>query len=98
MIHLQGIRDRVVIKKDTPKETTAGGIIIPDACREKPITGTVLSVGPGEISASGYRLPMQCRVGDKAVFHKYSGMNVMVDGEEFYIIRENEVLATYSEE
>jgi chaperonin GroES len=94
-IALKGLRGKVVIRKDKPAATTSGGIIIPESCREKPITGEVLSVGPGEISPEGYRQPTDIKAGDGILFHKYSGLNVTLDGEEFYIIPAKDCLATF---
>src|SRR5438045_2374912 len=94
MAKIEALRNRVVIKKDTPDEKTQGGIIIPDEAKDKPITGTVLSVGPGKVLENGLRQPMEVAVGDRVLFNKYSGINPVIDGEEVFVVPIQEVLAT----
>ncbi|MEZ6125401.1 MAG: co-chaperone GroES [Planctomycetaceae bacterium] len=85
--------DRVVVKTDDAEETTAGGIVLPDAAKEKPQRGTVVAVGPGRLLDSGERAPISVAVGDKVLFSKYGGTEIEVDGEDVKILRENDILA-----
>ena len=84
--------DRVLIKRVEEEEKTKGGIIIPDTAKEKPQEGEILAVGPGRYD-DGKRVPMEVKVGDKVLFGKYSGTEVVIDGESLLILRENDVLA-----
>ena len=85
--------DRVVVKSDEAEETTAGGIVLPDAAKEKPQRGTVVAVGPGKLLDSGERAAICVEVDDKVLFSKYGGMDIEVDGEEVKILRESDILA-----
>ncbi len=85
--------DRVVIKKLDSEEKTAGGIVIPDTAKEKPQQGEVLSVGPGKFDENGKRQLMDLKVGEKVLFAKYSGTDVKIDGIEYVIISERDILA-----
>ncbi|HPS01673.1 MAG TPA: co-chaperone GroES [Candidatus Sumerlaeota bacterium] len=85
--------DRVLVKRtDEAEQKSAGGIIIPDTAKEKPSRGTVLSVGPGTLKEDGTRTPLDVKEGDKILFGKYSGTEVKIDGEEFLIMHENDIL------
>lgn len=95
-LELLPLRDRVLVKKDTPDEHSAGGIIIPEVCKDPPMTGTVLAIGPGKVSPRGARLPMQVQVGDHVLFPRYAGNNVMIQDEKFFLIPESEILLSYS--
>lgn len=90
---LTPLRDRVLIEKDEPIDKTAGGIIIPDLVQDAPMTGTVISVGPGRRSPRGYWLPTSVEPGSKAVFKRYDGSNPTIRGEKFFLIREEDILA-----
>ena len=85
--------DRVVVKPDDAEETTAGGIVLPDAAKEKPQRGTVLAVGPGRLLDSGLRAGISVVIGDKVLYGKYGGTEIEVDGEEVKILRESDILA-----
>lgn len=85
--------DRVVVKTDDAEETTAGGIVLPDAAQEKPQRGTVVAVGPGKLLDSGERAAVGLVVGDKVLFGKYGGTDIEVEGEEVKILRESDILA-----
>ena len=85
--------DRVVVKPDDAEEKTAGGIVLPDAAKEKPQRGTILAVGPGRLLDSGERAAISVVVGDKVLFGKYGGTEIEVDGEEVKILRESDILA-----
>jgi chaperonin GroES len=87
------LQDRLVVKRIEEEETTKGGIIIPDAAKEKPQEGRVVAVGDGKVLESGQRAPLTVKVGDKILFGKYSGTEIKIDGEEHLILREDDVLA-----
>ena len=89
---LRPLHDRVVVKRVEEKEQVRGGIIIPDTAKEKPQEGEVVAVGQGKVLDSGVRLEMALKVGDRILFGKYSGSEIKIDGEEFLIMREDEVL------
>ena len=95
---LNPLDDRVVIQPLDAEETTAGGIVLPDAAREKPQRGTVTAVGPGLLLSNGKRGPMQCKVDDIVVFPKYGAKKFEVNEEEHFIINEQEVLTIVEEE
>ncbi len=90
---IQPLSDRVVVKALEESEQMRGGLYIPDTAKEKPSQGEVVAVGPGKISDDGKRLDMDVKVGDKVLYGKYSGTDVTLDGEEYLILRESDVLA-----
>ena len=87
------LQDRILIKRIEEETTTKGGIIIPDAAKEKPQEGIVIAVGDGKVLDSGQRVAPQVKVGDKILFGKYSGTEIKVDGVEHLILREDDILA-----
>ena len=87
------LQDRLVVKRIEEEEKTKGGIIIPDAAKEKPQEGRVVAVGDGKVLESGQKSPLTVKVGDKVLFGKYSGTEIKIDGEEHLILREDDVLA-----
>lgn len=87
------LQDRLVVKRLEEEEKTKGGIIIPDAAKEKPQEGRVIAVGDGKVLESGQKSPLTVKVGDKILFGKYSGTEIKIDGEEHLILREDDVLA-----
>jgi chaperonin GroES len=87
------LQDRILIKRIEEETTTKGGIIIPDAAKEKPQEGIVIAVGDGKVLDSGQRVAPQVKAGDKILFGKYSGTEIKVDGEEHLILREDDILA-----
>ncbi|HXF95084.1 MAG TPA: co-chaperone GroES [Gemmatimonadales bacterium] len=86
------LADRVVIKPLEETETMKGGLYIPDTAKEKPIQGEVIAVGPGR-REKGEQVPMELKVGDRVIYGKYSGTQVELDGEEYIVIKESDVLA-----
>ena len=90
---LKPLADRVVVKKLDAEDKTAGGIVLPDTAKEKPQQGEVLAVGPGKFDEKGSRTPMEVKVGDKVLFAKYSGTEVKIDGTEYLILAERDLLA-----
>jgi chaperonin GroES len=85
--------DNIVIKPAQAEEKSAGGILLPDAAKEKPIKGTVVAVGPGRVLKTGKRLEPGVKVGDVVLYGKYAGNDIKIDGVEHKIVREAELLA-----
>ena len=92
-MNLRPLHDRVVVKRIDLEEVVKGGIVIPDTAKEKPQEGVVVSVGNGKILDNGARVEMTVREGDRILFGKYSGTEIKVDGQEYLIVREDEILA-----
>ena len=86
------LQDRILIKRIQEEEKTKGGIIIPDAAKEKPQEGIVVAVGDGKVLDNGQRVAPSVKAGDKILFGKYSGTEIKVDGEEHLILREDDIL------
>ena len=93
-MNVKPLADRVIVKPLEAEEKTAGGIIIPDNAKEKPQKGEVVAVGPGKVSDSGQKVEMELKKGDKVLYGKYSGTEVSVEGTDYLIMRESDVLAT----
>ena len=89
---LKPLDDRIVIKQSEAEEKTSGGIILPDAAREKPQIGTVVATGPGKILDDGSRGTMSVKNKDEVIYAKYIGSDVEIDGEKYVILRESDVL------
>ncbi len=92
-MNLTPLHDRVIVKPAEPEETTKGGIIIPDTAKEKPMQGEIIAVGEGRIADDGKKIPMCVKKGDKVLYGKYSGTEVTIDGEDYLIMREADILA-----
>ena len=92
-MNLKPLEDRIILRPMDAEEKTAGGIIIPDNAKEKPQKGEVIAVGPGKISDKGQKIEMSLKKGDKVLYGKYSGTEVTVDGKDYLIVRESDVLA-----
>jgi len=90
---IRPLDDRVVVKPLEAEETTAGGIVLPDAAKEKPQRGKVVALGPGRLLESGKRAEMSVKKGDEVLFAKYGGTDVTIDGDEVKILREGDILA-----
>ena len=86
------LHDRVVVRRLTAEEKTAGGIIIPDTAKEKPMEGEVIAVGPGARNEAGALVPLDVKAGDKILFGKWSGTEVKLDGEELLIMKESDIM------
>ncbi len=91
-LQIKPLQDRVIVKRLSGEEKTKGGIIIPDTAKEKPHEGEVMAVGNGKILENGSKQPLDVKVGDKILFSKYSGTEVKIEGEEFMIMREDDIL------
>lgn len=85
--------DRIIVQRIEEDEQRVGGIIIPDSAKEKPQQGRVIAAGNGKTTEDGKRLPLDVKAGDTILFGKYSGQEIKLDGEEYLIMREDEVLA-----
>ncbi len=92
-ITLKPLGDRVVVKPKPKDEVTLSGIVLPDTATEKPQEGSVLSVGPGRVLDNGKRVEMEVKAGDSVLFAKYSGTEVKLDGDEYLVVRESDLLA-----
>jgi chaperonin GroES len=92
-MHLKPLDDRVVIQPLDAEDTTAGGIVLPDAAQEKPQRGKVMAIGPGRLLDSGERCEVALAVGDEVLFGKYGGTDIEVEGDEVKIMRESDILA-----
>lgn len=94
-LKINPLDDRVVVTPLEAEAKTAGGVILPDAAREKPQQGKVVAVGPGRTLDDGKRAVMALKKGDTVVYGRYSGTDVKVDGKDYKILRENEILAKF---
>jgi chaperonin GroES len=96
-MHFRPLHDRVVVRRIDADEKTAGGIIIPDTAKEKPMEGEVVAVGPGARDEKGALVPLDLKAGDRILFGKWSGTEVKIDGEELLIMKESDVLGVVGE-
>jgi chaperonin GroES len=92
-MNVKPMEDRIVVKPMDAEQKTAGGIIIPDNAKEKPQKGEVVAVGPGKVNDKGQKIEMTLKKGDKILYGKYSGTEITIDGKEYLIVRESDVLA-----
>ena len=93
MTKVRPLHDRLLVKRIEEAETIKGGIIVPDTAKEKPQEGEVMAVGNGKTLDNGTKIELDVKAGDKILFGKYSGTDIKIDGEEYLILREDEVLA-----
>jgi chaperonin GroES len=92
-VKLVPLGDRIVVQREELKEKTSGGIFLPDSAKDRPTRGKVISVGDGRVLENGNRSTFQLKAGDKVLFTSYAGENIEIDGEEFLLMSESEVLA-----
>jgi chaperonin GroES len=92
LMKIRPLQDRVIVQRLEGEEKTKGGIIIPDTAKEKPQEGKVVAVGPGKILENGTKTTLDVKVGDKILFGKYSGTEIKIEGEEFLMMREDDIL------
>ena len=92
MAKFRPLHDRVVVRRLNAEEKTAGGIIIPDTAKEKPMEGEVIAVGPGARNEQGQLVPLDVKQGDRILFGKWSGTEVKIDGEELLIMKETDIM------
>ena len=90
---MKPLHDRIIVRRIEEGEQRIGGIIIPDSAKEKPQQGKVIAAGAGKVKDDGARQPLDVKAGDTILFGKYSGQEIKIDGEEYLIMREDEVLA-----
>jgi len=91
-MNLKPLRDRVVVKRAKEQEKTKGGIVIPETAKENPAEGEVIAVGTGKLMEDGSIKPLDVKVGDRVIFAKYAGTEVTLEGEEYLVLREEEIL------
>lgn len=89
---IRPLNDRILVKRLASEEKTAGGIIIPDSAKEKPAEGEVVAIGPGKLNDKGERVAMDVKVGEHVLFSKYGGTDIKLDGQDFLIMREDDIL------
>ena len=97
-MNVRPLADRILVRRIEEKETQRGGIIIPDTAKEKPQEGEVVAVGPGRKTEEGKLIPLDVKKGDRILIGKYSGTDVKIDGTEYTILREDDVLGVLSTE
>ncbi len=90
---IKPLGDRVVVKPGSGEEKTKGGIVLPDTAKERPQEGEVVAVGTGRVLDNGQKLPLEIKAGDKVIYAKYGGTEIKIDGEEYLILRESDILA-----
>ena len=90
---LKPLGDRVIVKQEPEEEKTKSGIVLPESAKEKPQEGTVIAVGEGRVLDSGQKVPVAVKVGDKIIYSKYGGIEVTIEGEEYIILEEKDILA-----
>lgn len=95
-LNMRPLGDRVIIKPLPSEEKTRGGVILPDTAKEKPQQGEVVAVGTGRVLENGQKVPMEIKVGEKVLYGKYSGTEVKLEGEDYLIVKESEVLGILS--
>jgi chaperonin GroES len=91
-VKLRPLGDRVVVKATSRETVTKSGIVLPDTAKEKPQEGEILAVGPGKVLDNGKRVTLEVKVGQKILFAKYGGSEVKIDGEEYLILRESDIM------
>jgi chaperonin GroES len=96
MVKIRPLDDRIVLKVLEAEEVSAGGILLPDTAKEKPQRGKVTAVGEGKRLDDGRRVPSEVKVGDLVLFGRYAGSDVKIDGDDYKILRENEILGRIS--
>ena len=89
---IRPLHDRVVVRRMEEERTSSGGIVIPDSAAEKPIQGEIIAVGNGKVLDSGESRPLDVKVGDRVLFGKYSGTEVKLDGEDYLVMREEDIM------
>jgi len=92
-MNVRPLHDQIIVNRLTEGEQKIGGIIIPDSAKEKPQQGTVMAAGNGKTQNSGKRLPLDVKAGDRILFGKYSGQEIRLDGKDYFIMKEDDVLA-----
>jgi chaperonin GroES len=91
-MNIRPLNDRILVKRLESEEKTAGGLFIPDSAKEKPAEGEIVSVGPGKMTDKGDRVAMDVKAGDRVLFSKYGGTDVKIEGVDYLIMREDDIL------
>jgi chaperonin GroES len=91
-MNIRPLNDRILVKRLESEEKTTGGIIIPDSAKEKPAEGEIVAVGPGKMNDKGERVAMDVKTGDRVLFSKYGGTDVKIEGDDYLIMREDDIL------
>jgi len=91
-MNIRPLHDRIIVERLEEETTTAAGIIIPDTAKEKPQQGKIIAVGKGKVTEDGKVLPMDVKVGDKVLFGKYAGTDIKIEGKEYLMMREDDIL------
>ncbi|MEK6706427.1 MAG: co-chaperone GroES [Bdellovibrionota bacterium] len=95
-MQVRPLHDRVLVKRFTEEERSKGGIIIPDTAKEKPIQGEIIAAGQGRVTEDGKIRPLDVKKGDRVLFGKYAGTEIKIDGEEYLMMREEDILGVLS--
>ena len=91
-MHIKPLNDRILVKRLEAEEITKGGIVLPDTAKEKPKEGEVVAVGPGKLLESGKRQPLELKKGNKIIFESYAGTEIKIEGKEYLLMKEDDVL------
>lgn len=94
-LNVRPLHDRILVRRMEGEETTSGGIIIPDTAKEKPQQGEIVATGKGRVTEDGKELPLEVKVGDKVLFSKYAGTDIKLDGADYLMMREEDVLGVF---
>lgn len=92
-MQIRPLHDRVIVRRTEEEEKTKGGIIIPDTAKEKPIEGRIIAVGEGRVKKDGTKISLEVKAGDRVLFAKYGGTEVKIDGEEYLMMKEDDIVA-----
>lgn len=95
-LNVRPLHDRILVRRMTEEETTAGGIIIPDTAKEKPQRGEVVATGKGRVTEDGKVLPLEVKTKDKILFSKYAGTEIKLNGQEYLMMREDDILGIFN--
>lgn len=95
-LNVRPLHDRILVRRMAEEEKTAGGIIIPDSAKEKPQRGEIVATGKGRVTEGGKILPLEVKIGDKVLFSKYSGTELKLDGSEYLMMREEDILGVFN--
>ena len=91
-MEVQPLGERILVKRTEAEDRTAGGIVVPDAAKEKPVEGKIISLGTGKLNEKGGKQPFRVKQGDKILFESFAGTEVKIDGEEYLVMKEDDVL------
>ena len=95
-LNVRPLHDRILVRRMAEEEKTAGGIIIPDSAKENPQRGEIVATGKGRVTEDGKILPLEVKIGDKVLFSKYSGTELKLDGAEYLMMREEDILGVFN--